>query len=243
MKHLRIVLAASVAVVFLSGFARAEGFHGGDLLATSGRTVYAFEPSTGASRVLWGGDTSLGDIVYNPITGSAFITDDSRRGNIYQLTFDSQNGFQMSPFLTGLDDPKALAVDNSGNVYFNQSDFVHHRIWKATPDGTVSPVSEDGHFGLFTPTRMALAPGDQALYVSSVPNNQVEVVNLDDGTVSHLVDLSFPEGLDVANDGTAYAVEGGPGGVPYQVVTIAPNGEKSVFSQEPDGVLGEWLLG
>jgi DNA-binding beta-propeller fold protein YncE len=232
MKRLRIFLAGIFAAAWMSGFAWAEGFRVGALLATGYDSVYMIDPDTGESQVLWQGNQTLGDIVYDPITQSAFITGIYPSADIYQLTWNAQNGFQMSNFLSGLSDTRALAVDDAGNIYFNQCDFVTHRIWKATPDGTVSPVSTAGYFGLFVPTRMALSPGDSRLYVSNVPDNGIDVVNLSDGAVSHLVDLSFPEAIDVANDGMAYASEGGPDGVPYRIVTITPSGQTTVYAQE-----------
>jgi hypothetical protein len=215
----------AVALVAVPLPALSAGFPLGQLLVSDESNVYLVDPVTGSSATIITGLSGLKDIVYNPVSGSAFAVVGS---NIVQITANS-SGYSVGTFLSGVGGVQCLAVDALGRIYFNSEDFVEHHIGRVALDGTVSSITPAS---FFVPTHMIFSPDYSKLYVFEVPDNDVKVVSFPSDSISTLAGgLQFPPGGDVDAAGNVFVLEEGfPTG---QISLVTPSGTKTTYSQQP----------
>ena len=108
---------------------------------------------------------------------------------------------------TALNHPKAVIVDNGGNVYI--ADTAHNQIVKVTPTGSASVLTITGlSTGLSAPEGLAIDSGN--LYIADTGNNRVVVVSsagsasvLDLGSLT----LNSPQGVAIDASGNLYIAD------------------------------------
>lgn len=224
-----------LALGWIADYAQAE-FPAGHVVVSELQTVYLVNPVTGISQKLIETEGFLGDVVYNPVTDSIFVTTArEEERSILELKWTDDTPFAFTPFLSGLDRVEALAVDPDGHLYFNQRDFLHHEVWRADLDGNTSQITNnDDNSLLFVPSHLALHPDSSQLYVTTKPSNNVESMALQNGELAHFVeDLSFPNGIDVASDGTIFLTENGSDESIDRVLKVTPEGDATVYAEQP----------
>jgi hypothetical protein len=97
---IRTSIGILVGTVFslLSTGAWASGFPVGQLLVGNYDTIYLLDPSSGTSNRIVTGMSGLKDVVYNPVSDSAFAAVGS---NIIQISAFA-TGYVSTPFLSGI---------------------------------------------------------------------------------------------------------------------------------------------
>ena len=231
------ITSLSLTCVLICGWVHepslADGFTPGHLLVTDWDNVYSINPVTGESSVLVNErGAGFGDIVFNPHTNSAYLSERVSFGTrIRELTWSGSNGFQLEDFLTDLDHVAGLAVDSAGDVIFHQPQFVHHRLWRASPNGDAEPLAENPGDFLFTPEFMNYSTDDTELYITTSPNNRLERARMPSGLPVEIVaEGDFPAGVDVAADGTVFFLENGEN---PRISRVSPAGAKTTYLEEP----------
>jgi hypothetical protein len=209
LRRLAIMLAA--LLILAPRFAMSSGFLPGHLLLSTHDSVYMLDPVTNRlDRILFG-QPFLRDLVYDPITDSAFIVrDNGFLTEIMQLKWSETVGFETSVFLSGLLGARGLAVDRAGNLYFGDYPApggLGGAVFRATPAGEVSTFALAPSGFLFAPRSLAFSPDESKLYVATLPGNSIEVIS--GGTFSKLAEgLALPSAVETGPDGTVFAVEG-----------------------------------
>jgi hypothetical protein len=221
-KSLGLLVASALAFVTASS-AQSAGFPLGQLLLADSSTIYLVDPSTGISNRIVTGLSGLGDVVFNPVTGSAFAVVGS---DIVQIKANG-TGYTTSTFLSGIVDLQCLAVDAYGRVLFNEEDFVDHRIWRAELNGTATAVTAS-YF--FVPNHMTFSKDYSKLYVFESPANDVSVVSFPSGVISTLATgLDFPPGGDSDQYGNVYVLEDFS---TAKISRITPVGSRSTYASQ-----------
>lgn len=205
----------------------ADGFPAGNLLVLNYDGLYLVDPTTGGSqRIVTGLPSSVGDVVYNPVSNSAFVTVDRR--DILEIKFTQSGSYQISTFLANIDGVIVLTVDHFGNLYFNEQQFVDHRILKASLDGHVQPVSDDVYF---VPTDIALSADESKLYVAESPSQSLQELDLATEKSREFPNpVEFPEGLAILGPGDILVAENTIGTLP-RVVRMRPDGSRSIYAR------------
>lgn len=218
-----LVLTTVVSLIPGVGSSSAAEFTPGHLLVSDSSSIYLVNPASGASNVVVTGFTSLGDVVYNPVTRSAFAVVGT---NIIQIKATS-TGYITAPFLNGIQDLECLAVDNFGRVIFNKADFVQHRLWRAELDGTSSFFTAAS---LFVPHHISFADDFSKLYSFETPANRVSVVAYPSGSISTLASgLDFPPGGDADAAGNVYVLEDFSSA---KISKITPGGVRTTYASQ-----------
>ena len=150
-----------------------------------------------------------------------------------------------------MDDPNAIAVDASGNVYI--ADGGNNEVEKVTPGGTLSIIAGTGTSGLPTagPATSSELNGPDGVavdssgnvYIADTGNNVVEKVtpggtlSIIAGTTSNSV-IFYPEGVAVDSSGNVYIADTGnnvvekvtPGGTLSTIAGTGASGAPSAGS-------------
>jgi hypothetical protein len=231
---------AWMGLALVPGLVWADGFTVGQLLVSDNQPtggvnrVCAVDPANGATTTLWttvSGSQTLGDLVYNRGTGSAFVlvNPGTASSSIVQVAWSPSAGYTATTFLAGLNKVHALAADGAGNIYFDRNtDPFNRQIWKADPSGqltAVSPLPAPQYF--FNTVHMALSPDESVLYLTASPENRVDVLRLSDGGLSHLGTsdvVGFPSGIDCDGNGDLYVTRHftGANGANNDIATVSP---------------------
>ena len=137
--------------------------------------------------------------------------------------------YSATEFASGLNGPRGLAFDNSGNLYVSNF-FSNGTIFKITPDGTVSTFAS----GLNTPRGLAFDNSGN-LYVANWSNSTISKIT-PEGSVSLFVSsgLNGPVGLAFDNSGNLYVTNIGDG----TISKITPERTVSTFASELNGPWG-----
>lgn len=243
-------LIAWMGLALAPGLVWADGFTVGQLLVSNNQPsggvnrVYEVDPANGATTILWttaSGSQTLGDLVYNRGTGSAFVlvNPGTSSSSIVQVAWSSSAGYTATTFLAGLNNVHALAADGAGNIYFDRNmDPFNRQIWKADPSGqltAVSPLPAPQYF--FSAVHMALSPDESVLYITASPQNRVDVLRLSDGGLSFLgaSDVGFPSGIDSDSNGALYVTRHftGANSANNDIATVSPqSGAVSTYLHE-----------
>lgn len=233
------VIALMLRVASIDPYAAGlDDFPTGYLIATTADAVWLMHPTTGYHEAIVTTQTGLGDIAYNPVTHSAFICSAAPFGSneILEVTWSDTAGYRIAPFISNRNAPKGICVNRAGHLFWGQkgegTDNIQQRIWRANPAGVIMPVTAyDIHF-LWTPIHLTFSPDESHLYVSVVPQNQIDVVTFPERTLAHLAeDIDFPGGIDVADNGTIFAAENVNDG-DNRIVTVGVGGLLTTWRQE-----------
>jgi DNA-binding beta-propeller fold protein YncE len=236
---MRTELLAWLIAFAAASSVHATGFTAGHLIVGGSNEILLINPVTGASQVAFSGDSLSGsilDVAFNPVTQSAFFVAGELTGlrDLFELRWSPADGFTSSTKLSGLNDTKSLAIDRQGNVLFDQEDFVDHDLWRLNLDGSSERVSQPGFATLFVPEDMELSPDGRLLFVSNIPSNNLQTINLTTGEIISTVDSSWPTGISARTDGAIFVAEGGPGDpLSDRISIISPSGAKSTYAQQP----------
>jgi DNA-binding beta-propeller fold protein YncE len=216
----------------------AAGFRTGDLIVGGSNQILLVNPVTGQSEVVFNDasfSTTIFDVAFNPVTNTAFFIAGGITSprSLMELQWSPTTGFSTSVKLSGLQDTESLTVDHEGNVLFDQENFVHHDLWRLNRNGIVERVSQPGFGTLFVPTDMELSPNGERIFVSNIPSNNLQSFDLTTGQLASEMDLSWPEGISIAVDGSIFVAEGGPGDpLSDRISIISPTGSKSTYTQQ-----------
>jgi len=222
-----LTFAWAVLTAFLStapGSSSAASFPLGQLLVSDSSTIYLVDPASATSNRVVTGLTGLRDVVYNPVSRSAFATQGT---NIVQISAGDA-GYSVAPFVSGIAGLQCLAVDAFGQVYFHQQDFVQHKLWRAGLDGSATALTAAA---FFVPRHMAFSKDYSKLFVFETPNNDVRIVSFPSLAITTLASgLDFPPGGDSDALGNVYVLEDFGIG---RISKITSAGARTTYAQLP----------
>lgn len=162
-----------------------------------------FHPHSGQPATTWlqlenkTGKPGVDGIARDAATGD-IIVPDSPNGRILRVNADAQN---VRVIATGLARPTGAAIDRDGSIIV--ADEYGNAVQRVRADGRVESL---GHFA--TPDDVAIdAAGN--LFVASLGDNSVRLIDAHDGAVRLIATLRNPQGILVDADGNLIVAESG----------------------------------